>query len=547
MLVGQIVMYRERMEGPLFRLSHVTWAAVIVLSTTWTSLAQDVVRLKNGRTYSGLVVEDNPERVTIDTSLAGSTVRLSFARSDLLGVERALKSPANAPERPSQEPLPNSPPDPQLPQELAQAGDPVMPLQSAGPLETDPERLAFRDAMRRALKNDAEAMRDVAGRYRAGNGTTKSSRLAFDWSRRAASLGQVDSMREVARAYAEGDGVAQSSPLAAFWNQRVRDFEAKDSRLNLSDDEREILELTSFAYIHKNVYVERAPDDAWQEALEKHASKQSTARELARSALVAGLLQQQFMGDTRATRAKINQLPAAYRDVALHGLWHGLSGEEATSFQTFRDGPGRVAENWIFEGRRKLIHEVLTEVELSAANTNCAVHATGVAADRLGLEELTVGKDVRLRLLDILGGPKVRHPDGGLFGSALCRAVEVRNTSARPLRDVVCIVRVETSGPSVALGQDQLELNALNVNTGFGNHVPEITVLYMATNLRGTSPKSCMIYVRELSPNETIQVAVGNSPVQSWVDRITVQLFAREGRVLPFDLYVAKKAAPNPR
>ncbi len=535
------------MEGPLFRLLNVTFAAVIVLSTTWTTLAQDVVRLKNGRTYSGLVVEDNPERVTIDTTLAGSTVRLSFARSDLLGVARAAASPANVTERPNHEALPKSPPHAQLPEEIAPTMDASIPLQLSVPNETDPERLAFREAMRRASKNDAEAMSEVAARYRSGNGTTKSSRLAFGWSRRAASMGQIDSMREVARAYAEGDGVSQSSQLAEFWNQRASDFLARDSRLELTDQERELLRLASYVYIYRNTYIERAPNDTWQEQIEKHASGQSATRELARSALVAGLLQRQFMGDTKATRAKINQLPDAYREVALHGLWAGLSGEEVTSFQSFRDGPGRVVENWIFEGRRKMIHEVLTEVELSAANTNCAIHAETFVADRLGLDELTAGKDVSLRLRDFLGGPQVRHPDGQLFGSALCRAVEVRNTSMRVLRDVVCIVHVETSGPSVALGQDQLDLNALNVGTGFGNHVPEITLYYMASNLRGTSPKSCMIYLKELSPNETIQVAVGNSPVQSWIDRITVQLFTREGRVLPFDLFVAKKPVERSR
>ena len=74
---------------------------------------------------------------------------------------------------------------------------------------------------RAAAGGDVEAMVELAGRYRSGNGVEQDAAAALRWLERAAEADDDGSMVALAKAYAAGDGVVADPAKAAGWFRKA--------------------------------------------------------------------------------------------------------------------------------------------------------------------------------------------------------------------------------------------------------------------------------------------------------------------------------------
>lgn len=142
------------------------------------------------------------------------------------------------------------------------------------------EREAAQLAMEKADNGDTEAMRELAGYYRAGSGVPEDAEKAEGWATRADELdsqriaertleraqsGNIQAMQRMADRYENGDGVPQDVDKARQWRQRADQAIAAKTREKADDgDVAAMRTMATFYGLGKGVEQNAQKAEEWE-------------------------------------------------------------------------------------------------------------------------------------------------------------------------------------------------------------------------------------------------------------------------------------------
>lgn len=316
--------------------------------------------------------------------------------------------------------------------------------------------------------------------------------------------------------------------------------------------------------ILNNVYTAPAAISPEIAALTKQA-KADPARDpsarLARLLLVKDALTRQLDAEGRDSKRIVEGLPGVYYSLALSALFDGVSQAEVRSLDSFRRGPGAIAEDWLFEARDALTARAIVKAQLYESISELSRCVGDIS--RVGLPDtpidplhLKIEKIEKVELRRIKDKPPAWQ-NRTYFDKKKQREVPLphlwatgallRYTGEEPLHHVIVVVRRESSGRDITLTTGQLQVMGFNENTGYGDHNSSIANYFRAQNLLSSMPNTQYGCVAVLNKGDVLEVVTDDVCGTDCYRGTFVSVFADEGRML--DVRVdppVQSASPRP-
>lgn len=323
--------------------------------------------------------------------------------------------------------------------------------------------------------------------------------------------------------------------LCVWCTTAMGDPDATDTTTatGLSDEDATLLELGSVMRFRDKLAVPPLAGDVWDPILaEAKTENIDDKAKLAGLIVLANRTNETYAQLRKEQQQQLNQLPGLYYDLAIKGLFAGLTQQERMSFSEFREGPGSLFEAWGDDLRRTKIQQTIAIAANAQLYNNITALAERLYAPKYSAEELAYKKLMTLTPFDVLKGDQFRRGNEkwakGVVGA---RGVILRYRGATPLTNVMVITHIKTNGTTTALTDGQLNVLGINAAFDYGDKNDDVSSLFMAQNLVGSMPHSGYGFLREIKKGEMIHYVLPDITDSDKFLEQTVTLYCDQGRV----------------